>query len=142
MAAFDDTFCCSLATPLQLPTAATQPVSQSYHFMSMNMCFVITYIITVMIQFHLLLQCQLNEQIYKLQYLIGDEDYTGGDYFVTFQPGDFVSSFTVDIVNDNIYEGRETFDIAIVLSPSQDYVVSGNCNITVTIVDYGKLLWL
>ena len=43
--AFDDTFCCSLAIPLQLPTAATQPVSQSYHFMSLNMHFIIMYII-------------------------------------------------------------------------------------------------
>ena len=41
LAVFDGTAYNSIASPYHLPTVATQQVSQSYHSMLLNMCFVI-----------------------------------------------------------------------------------------------------
>ena len=49
--------------------------------------------------------------------------------------------FTIKLLNDNVYEGSETFDVDIIRSLLPDRVTLGNIRrATVTIIDFGKLL--
>ena len=47
-----------------------------------------------------------------------DADFDSGPYDITFIPGDRSVPFTVPLVNDNVYEGSETFTLTILPSES------------------------
>ena len=75
-----------------------------------------------------------------MYYLIGSIDYSPGRYNVTFLAGMTDTSFTITILNDNEYEGSETFDV-IISNVMPDRVTMGKIRrATVTIIDSGKLL--
>ena len=70
--------------------------------------------------------------------------YTAGDDYamstalvfnVTISAGSLTSSFDVDIINDNIQEDNETFNIAIRLLPSCLSLSLGTSSSTVMIID-------
>ena len=65
-------------------------------------------------------------------FAIIDVDYTSGPYIVTFTPGDTSVTFTVPLVDDNIFERNETFALNIL--PSDSFNISNGTAI-VTIVD-------
>jgi len=46
-------------------------------------------------------------------YLTGGSDYTPGPYLARFAVGETSSSFSVNIINDNNYEGNEIFNLTI-----------------------------
>ena len=72
----------------------------------------------------------INDIIY---YFAGiDADYTSGPYHVTFTPGDMSIPFSIPLIDDDIFEGNETFTLAIV--PSDSISISDGTAI-VTIVD-------
>ena len=51
------------------------------------------------------------------------------------------ASFAINIVNDNIYEESETFDVVINSNLLPNRISPGNISrATVTIIDFGKLL--
>ena len=41
------------------------------------------------------------------------EDYTGKDFFVMFPPGSTKESFTISIVNDDVFESQEMFSLTL-----------------------------
>ena len=61
-----------------------------------------------------------------------DVDYTSRPYIVTFTPGDTSVTFTVTLLDDNIFERNETFALNIL--PSDSINIS-NGTAVVTIVD-------
>ena len=65
-------------------------------------------------------------------YAIIDVDYTSGPYIVTFTPGDMSVTFTVTLLDDNIFERNENFTLNIL--PSDSFNIS-NDTAVVTIVD-------
>ena len=75
-----------------------------------------------------------------MYYLIGKKDYSPGRYNVTFLAGMTDISFTITIMNDDEYEGSETFDV-IISNIMPDRVTMGKIRrANVTIIDFGKLL--
>ena len=54
---------------------------------------------------------------------------------VTISAGSTSSSFSIDIINDNIQEDNETFNIAIKLSPRLLSLSLGTSSSTVMIID-------
>ena len=70
--------------------------------------------------------------------LTGNDDYGPGDYTVTFPAGATIVPFNIPIVDDNILEGNEDFDIIIVPESLPDDVTHGNPGrATVNIIDNG-----
>ena len=65
-------------------------------------------------------------------FAIIDVDYTSGPYNVTFTPGDTSVTFTVTLLDDNIFERNENFTLNIL--PSDSFNISNGTAI-VTIVD-------
>ena len=57
-----------------------------------------------------------------IQFVTSDgEDYTGGDYPVIFPAGSTQESFSIPIVDDDIFETDETFFLTLVIpQPAQD----------------------
>ena len=45
--------------------------------------------------------------------LTGDADYTSGPYDVTFRKGEQKKYFSIPILDDKLYEGKEDFNVAI-----------------------------
>ena len=41
------------------------------------------------------------------------EDYTGREFFVMFPPGSTKESFTIQIINDNVFESDEMFSLTL-----------------------------
>ena len=78
-----------------------------------------------------------------LQFFIytGGEDYTNGSFTVEFNAGVTRVSFNVSIVNDNIHEGNETFNLIINPSslPSEVAVTNPNQTIVIIVDDDGRL---
>ena len=73
--------------------------------------------------------------------MIGNEDYGPGRYAATFPAGMTVTSFHINITDDNDYEESEMFSVDIIQSLLPDGVTLGNIRrATVTIIDFGKLL--
>ena len=73
--------------------------------------------------------------------MIENEDYGPGRYTATFPAGTTVTSFYINILDDNDYEESETFVVDIIKSLLPDHVSLGNIwRATVTIIDFGKLL--
>ena len=71
--------------------------------------------------------------------MIGNEDYTGG-YNATFPAGMTDTSLTITILNDDVYEDSERFDV-IISNALPNRVTMGTIRrATVTIIDFGKLL--
>ena len=69
--------------------------------------------------------------------LIGGDDYGPGLYTVVIPAGMSMVPFKISIVDDNILEGDEDFDVAIVQGSLPDRVTHGNPGIaTVTIVNH------
>jgi len=67
---------------------------------------------------------------------IGRSDYKFGLRYVTFLAGITVVEFNVDITDDDVFEGNETFNLHIIPSLLPNRVICGNpCSTTVTIVD-------
>lgn len=74
--------------------------------------------------------------------IIGGEDYEPGPFSVTIPAGYISTSFNVSIINDNIFETDESFNVLINSSyfPSRVLLQSG-CILRVTIVnDESELL--
>ena len=66
----------------------------------------------------------------------GGEDYISGLYNVTFPAGEITSSFVVSIINDNVLESDEQFDITIDTTSLPDGITVGSTgSSTVTIMD-------
>jgi len=67
---------------------------------------------------------------------IGDVDYGSGPYTVQFTAGQTSASFTIAIIDDNVFEDDETFSLTIDPSslPSRVMILSG-CRLDGTIVD-------
>jgi len=81
----------------------------------------------------LILQIILYSNIYLL---IGSEDYDVGPYNVTFPAGDTKVSFNVTIIDDEILESNEIFQLSINSEKLPVNVIVNNLsNITVTILD-------
>ena len=63
-------------------------------------------------------------------------DYDSGPYFITLPAGVMSIPFNVSITDDNVFEGNESFMLAINLSSLPSDVTVGNPGqTTVTIVD-------
>ena len=68
--------------------------------------------------------------------LAGGVAYNSGPYMATFHAGETHVSFDINIINDNIFEGDENFDLTIDPSSLPSIVIiSDPSEITVTIVD-------
>ena len=66
----------------------------------------------------------------------GGVDYDSGQYTVTFPAGETSVPFDIGIIDDNIHEDNEDFDLTITRKTLPDGVTPGNPNsATVTIVD-------
>ena len=73
--------------------------------------------------------------------IIGNVDYNAGMYSVTFYAGMTVTSFSIGIVNDNNFEGNETFAVEIPLTLKPNRVLRGKVHqASVIIMDIGKSL--
>ena len=70
-------------------------------------------------------------------YYIGGNDYTSGPFTVTFNAEITRASFSVSIIDDNVLEGNETFDLTIDPSSlaNNKITVGDPGQVTVTIVD-------
>ena len=53
-------------------------------------------------------------------------DYSSGPYFVTIPAGETSATFNVTIINDNILENDEDFDLIIVPGSLPNGVTRGN----------------
>ena len=71
--------------------------------------------------------------------MIGNEDYTGG-YNTTFPAGMTDTSLTITILNDDVYEDSERFDVIISNALPNRVTLGTIRRATVTIIDFGKLL--
>jgi len=69
-------------------------------------------------------------------YTGGGVDYNSGPYTVTFPAGMTRVPFDVPIIDDNTFEGNETFMLTIDSSSLPSYITAGDPDeATVTIVD-------
>ena len=69
-------------------------------------------------------------------------DYTSGTYSVTFLAGNTVGALIIPIIDDNIFEENENFNLTINSSTLPIGAMVGYPGLaTVTIVDYGGKLW-
>ena len=50
---------------------------------------------------------------WTLNYFTGGDDYVPGVYNVTFEKGDTYKYFYVSIIDDDVYEGDETFFVSL-----------------------------
>lgn len=70
-------------------------------------------------------------------------DYNSGPYTVTFPAGITSVSFDVSVINDDILENNETFDLIIMSRSLPDKVTRGNLKMsTITIIDNDSKLYL
>ena len=68
--------------------------------------------------------------------LLGNADYNSGPYNVTFPAGVTSVSFDVTIIDDNILELNEQFDLTIISSSLPNgFTVDNPSQATVTIID-------
>ena len=75
-----------------------------------------------------------NIQLYYI--MIGDVDYTSGPYIVTFPAGMITASFNIPILDDNVLENDEQFQLSIIFNSLPDRVtISDPSQTTVTIRD-------
>jgi len=65
----------------------------------------------------------------------GGIDYDSGPYTVTFAAGQTSVPFDVFIIDDNILEGNEIFNLDIDSDTLSNHVVVGSSHAVVTIVD-------
>ncbi|XP_065918913.1 sodium/calcium exchanger Calx-like [Dysidea avara] len=66
----------------------------------------------------------------------GDVDYTSGPYIVTFPAGMITASFNIPILDDNVLENDEQFQLSIIFNSLPDRVtISDPSQTTVTIRD-------
>ena len=68
--------------------------------------------------------------------MTGNVDYGSGPFDVTFTAGMTNASFNVPIINENLFEGNETFTVTIVPSLLSNRIIKGTgCDVTVTIIN-------
>ena len=78
--------------------------------------------------------------LYKLCNLIGNEDYVAAKYSAMFHVGMTVASVDIDIINDDIFEDTEFFNVTIMGNILPNGVSRGTIrSATITIKDMGKL---
>ena len=78
--------------------------------------------------------------LYELYNLIGGEDYFAGKYFAIFLAGMTVASVDISIIDDNIFEDIENFNVTIMGNIMPNGVSRGTIrSATITILDIGKL---
>ena len=69
-------------------------------------------------------------------FLTGNVDYGSGPFNITFMAGMMNASFDVPIINENLFEGNETFTVTIAPSSLSNRIVKGTgCDVTVTIIN-------
>jgi len=51
--------------------------------------------------------------IFHWYHFTGGVDYEPGPYNVTFLPGTQLRFFTINIINDKLYEGNEIFNLSV-----------------------------
>ena len=77
-------------------------------------------------------------------YITGGEDYEPGPFNVTIPAGEITVSFNISVINDNIFEGNESFNIDV--DPSSlpsGVLVQPHSMLMITIVDDdGELLYV
>ena len=61
------------------------------------------------------------------------QDYISRLHYVRFRPGNTSVSFTIQSVDDNVFEGNENFNVTIL--PSQNVIVGNLNQAIVNIVD-------
>ena len=71
--------------------------------------------------------------------MIGNEDYTGV-YNTTFPAGMNDTLLTIAILNDDVYEDSERFDVIISNALPNRVTLGTIRRATVTIIDFGNLL--
>ena len=64
----------------------------------------------------------------------GGVDYNSGPYTVTFPIGSTIASFDISIIDDNVFEFDEIFNISIT-SITNGHIVGTPAVATVTIID-------
>jgi len=70
-----------------------------------------------------------------LSYFVGmEQDYFSGPYFITFPAGITESMFSIAIINDDVLEETETFDIIINSSTLPSNVTNGEPGGVVVII--------
>ena len=67
--------------------------------------------------------------------ITGGVDYDSGPYTVIFPAGVTSVSFDVSIIDDNMVENNETFDLTIVSSSSNKITLGSSVQATLTIFD-------
>ena len=74
---------------------------------------------------------------------IGDgDDYVSGPYNVTIPAGQTIVSFDISIIDDNVYEQREQFDVNIEqMSPLSGVYIGSSYTATVVIADDSDCKW-
>ena len=78
--------------------------------------------------------------LYELYNLIGGEDYVAAKYSAMFHAGMTVASVDIDIINDDIFEDIENFNVTIMGNILPNGVSRGTIHsATITILDIGKL---
>ena len=71
---------------------------------------------------------------------IGGSDYVAGKHSAIFHAGVTRASVDIDIINDNIFEDTELFNVTIMGNILPYGVLRGaNRSATITIIDFGKL---
>ena len=66
------------------------------------------------------------------------QDYTATNGTLTFNPGESVKTFTIDITNDRVYEGNETFNVTL-SNPTGGAVLGQNVS-TITLTETPPVL--
>ena len=66
-------------------------------------------------------------------YVTGKRDYDSGPYSVTFPANETSISFDVTIINDNVFESLETFDLIINYSLPHRIICHDICKAVVSI---------
>ena len=78
--------------------------------------------------------------LYELCNLIGGEDYVAGKYSAIFRAGVTFASVNISIIDDNIFEDIENFNVTIMGNILPNGVSRGTIHsATITIKDIGKL---
>ena len=69
--------------------------------------------------------------------ITGGADYESGPFSVTIRAGQIIASFSIPIIDDNIFEANKSFNLTIDQSSLSCGVLlqSVDCVVTVTIVD-------
>jgi len=73
--------------------------------------------------------------VFTFPYSVGmEQDYFSGPYFITYPAGSTKSVFSIAIINDNVLEKMETFDVIINSSSLPSNVTNGELGDTAVII--------